>query len=85
MKKFIIIFLIGLAAFVILNFALDIARCDGLDGSGVMRYGFPFLYQADGDYSDRFFSLAALLADIGFAVAGSAMVARFFSSPRHVV
>jgi hypothetical protein len=85
MKKFTVIFLAVFAAFVVLNIALDIARCDGLDGSGVMRYGFPFLYQVDGDYSDRFFSLAALLTDIGIAVVGSALVARFFSSHRHVI
>jgi len=70
---------------VVLSIALDIARCDGLDGSGVMRYGFPFLYQVDGDYSDRFFSLPALLADIGVAAAGSALVAGLFSNHRQVV
>jgi len=50
-----------------------------------MRYGFPFLYQVDGDYSDRFFSLPALLADIGVAAAGSALVAGLFSNHRQVV
>jgi hypothetical protein len=76
MKKFTIAFLLGLAACLIASIACDIYQSDGIDTQdAVMRYGFPFLYQTDGDYSDRYFSFAALVADIVVAVILSALAA----------
>jgi hypothetical protein len=84
MKKFVIIFLVGMAAFVALDFVSTIVRSDSFDDAGrVERVGVPLVYETGPDYQDRSFRLGALLTDIGFAVVVSGMAAKFFSSHRH--
>jgi len=86
MKRFAIIFLIGIAAFVALDFVSAIVRSDSFDDAGmVQRVGFPLVYETGPDYQDRSFSPAALLTDIGVAVLGSALVAMIFARERRVV
>jgi hypothetical protein len=86
MKRRIIIFLIGIAAFVALDFVSAIVRSDSFDDAGmVQRFGFPLVYETGPDYQDRSFSSAALLTDIGIAVLGSALAAVIFTRERRVV
>ena len=79
MKKFVLIFLLGLAACLAASIAFDIFQSDGIDDPGaVMRYGFPFLYQTGGDPHDDYFNKSALLADMGIALLVSALPAIFW-------
>ena len=84
MKRFVIIFLAGIAAFVVLDFVSTVVRSDSFDDPGrVQRVGFPLVYETGPDYSDRSFSPGALLTDISLAVVVSGIAAGFFSSRRH--
>ncbi len=86
MKRFTIVFLIGIAVFIALDFVSAIVRSDSFDDPGmVQRVGFPLVYETGPDYQDRSFSPAALLTDIGIAVLGSALVAVIFARKRGVV
>ncbi len=86
MKRFAIIFLIGIAGFVAVDFASAVIRSDSFDDPGmVQRVGFPLVYETGPDYHDRSFSPAALLVDIGVAVFGSALVAGMLTRRQRVV
>ena len=80
MKRFVIVFLAGMAAFVAVDFISTVVRSDSVDDPGMVeRVGFPLVYETGPDYPDRSFRPGALLTDIGFAVVVSGIAATFFS------